>query len=266
VLGANVLTSLAPDIYKAADMIGRELVGIMPSVTINGDSTERAAKGQPIRSHFTRPATVNTTFAPAMVIPEGTDQTVDNKSFSLNQYASVQIPWTGEDVKYINNGVGFQTVYGDQVIQAMRAIVNKIEGYAWGLTRAGASRAWGTAGTTPFASNFNEVPQIRKILVDNGCPMDGAVSLILDTTAGANLRSLAQLQKANEAGGTELLRQGTLLNLSNLYLKESAAPVSVAGHGRQLRDQRRVRGRRDGDHPGDRRRHHAGRRRGDLRG
>lgn len=229
-LGANVLTNLAPDIYKAADLIARELVGFVPSIILNGDGSTRVAKGQPVRSHFTRPVTVNTNFAPAMTIPEGTDQTVDNKTLTVNQYASVQIPWTGEDVKYINNGVGFETIYGDQIMQAMRAIVNKIEGYVWGVMRVAASRAYGTAGTTPFASNFNEVPQVRKILVDNGCPDDHQVTLVMDTTAGANLRSLAQLQKVNEAGNEALLRRGTLLDLQNLMLKESAG-VGVVTKG-----------------------------------
>ena len=223
VLGANVLTSLAADIYKAADVVGRELVGIIPSCTINGDGTERVAKGGVVRSHFTRTPSVNTSFAPSMTIPEGTDQTVDNKTMTLNNFASVQIPWTGEDMKHVNNGSGFETVYGDQIAQAMRAIVNTIEAYMGVLVKNGAARAFGTAGTTPFGSNFNEVAEIRQILVDNGCPMDdGQSTLVLSTTAGTKLRNLAQLQKANEAGGDSLLRRGTLLDLQGLMLKESA--------------------------------------------
>jgi hypothetical protein len=219
---ANVLTNLAADIYKAADMVGRELVGIIPSATINGDGSTRAAKGDNIRSHFTRTPTVNTSFAPSMTIPEGTDQTIDNKTLTINQYASVQIPWTGEDIKHVNNGSGFESIYGDQIVQAMRAIVNTMESYLWVLVKNGSSRAFGTAGTTPFGSNFNEVAEIRQILVDNGCPMDGQVSLVLNTAAGTKLRNLAQLQKVNEAGGNELLRQGELLNLQGIRLKESA--------------------------------------------
>lgn len=222
---ANVLTSLAADIYVAADMVGRELTGIIPSVTINGGS-ERAALNDTVRSHFTRTPTV-TTITPSMTIPEGDDQTVDNKTLTLDTTAAVKIPWTGEDIKHVNNGSGFQTIYGDQIKQAFRAIANQIETSLWNAVRKGASRAYGTAGTTPFASNFNEIPQLRKILADNGMPFDGQVSLCVNTTAGANLRSLAQLQKVNEAGSSELLKQGTLLDLQGFFLKESAAVTTV---------------------------------------
>lgn len=224
---ANVLTNLAADIYKAADMVGRELVGFIPSVTVNGDATTRAAKGDTIRSFATRAVTVNTSFAPAMTIPEGTDQTVDTKTMTLDTYASVQIPWTGEDMKHVNNGSGFETVYGDQIRQAIRAICNAVETSIWQTAYKGSSRAIGTAGTTPFASNHNTLAQVRQILADNGCPMDGQCTLVMNTAAGVNMRNLTQLQKANEAGGVELLRQGALLDLQGLMIKESSAPVVV---------------------------------------
>lgn len=224
---ANVLNNLAADIYKAADVVGRELVGFIPSSTINGDATVRAAKGDTIRAAFTRTPSVNTSFAPSMTIPEGTDQTVDNKTMTLDNYASVQIPWTGEDIKHVNNGSGFETIYGDQIKQAMRAICNNIESTVATAAYKGASRAIGSAGTTPFASNFDTVAQVRQILVDNGCPTDNAITLVLNSAAGTKLRNLAMLQKVNEAGGSDLLRQGTLLDLQGLMIKESA---QVASH------------------------------------
>lgn len=219
---ANVLTNLAADIYKAADVVGRELVGFIPSVTVNGDAVTRAAKGDTIRSHFTRTPTVSTSFAPAMTIPEGTDQTVDNKTMVVDTFATVQIPWTGEDMKHVNNGSGFETIYGDQIRQAMRAICNTIELSLFTTAYQGASRATGTAGTTPFASTIDVVADVRKILVDNGCPMDGNVSLVMNTAAGAAMRKLTNLYKVNEAGGSDMLRQGVLLDLQGLMLRESA--------------------------------------------
>lgn len=218
---ANVLTDLAADIYKAADIVGRELVGFIPSVTINAGS-ERAAVGQTVRSHFTRAATVGN-LTPAMTIPEGTDQEVDNKTLTISKQRGVAIPWTGEDIKYVNGGSGFTTIYGDQIKQAMRAIVNEIEAELAVEAYTNASRAAGAAGTTPFASNIDELVDVRKIIVDNGMPFnDGQLSLVMDTIAGAKLRKLTSLQKVNEAGGSDLLRQGTLLELMGIMLKESA--------------------------------------------
>ncbi len=224
---ANVLTDLAADIYKAADVVGREQVGLIPSATVNGDATTSAAKGDTIRAHFTRTPSVSTTYSPSMTIPEGTDQTVDNKTMSLDTYANVQVPWTGEDMKHVNNGNGFETIYGDQIAQAMRAIVNSIEAAGCAAAYKAASRAYGTAGTTPFGSNFNEVAEVRQILVDNGCPInDGNVSLVVNTLAGTNLRQLATLTGVNTAGTDATLRRGELLNLQGLSIKESAGIAS----------------------------------------
>lgn len=223
---ANVLTNLAADIYKAADVVGRELVGFIPASTINADGSERVAKGDTVRASFTRSASA-VDVSEAMTIPEGTDQTVDNKTLSISKSRAVQIPYTGEDVRHLNNGIGFDTVYGDQIVQAMRTLTNEIEADLATEAYTNSSRAFGTAGTTPFGSNFSEVAEIRQILVDNGMPQnDGQVSLVLNTLAGTNLRQLAQLQKANEAGGTDLLRQGILLDLQGLGIRESAAVAS----------------------------------------
>ena len=219
---ANVLTNLAADIYKAADVVGRELVGFIPASTINANGSERAAKGDTVRASFTREASaVNVT--ESMTIPEGTDQTVDNKTLSITNARAVQIPYTGEDVLHLNNGIGFETVYGDQIAQAMRTLTNEMEADLAEEAYKNASRAFGTAGTTPFGSNFSEIAEIRQILVDNGMPAnDGQCSLVLNTLAGTNLRQLAQLQQANTAGGTDLLRQGILLDLQGLGIRESA--------------------------------------------
>ena len=222
----NTLTNLAADIYKAADVVGRELVGFIPAVTVNGDATTQAAKGDTIRAAFTRTPTVSTSYSPSMTIPEGTDQTIDNKTMTLDTYANVQIPWTGEEILHMNNGSGFETAYGDQIKQAMRAIANSIETAIGTAAYTASSRAFGTAGTAPFGSDFNSIPEVRQILVDNGCPFDGNVSLVINSLAGTNLRQLAQLQKANEAGGSDMLRQGTLLDLQGFMLRESAGVSS----------------------------------------
>lgn len=217
----NVLTSLAADIYRAADTVSRELVGFIPAVTIN-TGVERVAYGQTVRSHFTRAATV-VPLAPSMTIPEGTDQTIDNKTLTLSKQRGVGIPWTGEDIRFVNGGAGYETIYGDQIAQAMRSLVNEIEVDLATEAYQNASRAVGSAGTTPFGSNLDLLVDARKIIADNGQPtQDGRLSLVMDTAAGAKLRKLANLQKVNEAGDSRLLRQGVLLDIMGMMLRESA--------------------------------------------
>lgn len=219
---ANVLTDLAPDFYKRADTIGRELVGFIPSATLNADGSERIELNGTVRSHFTREAT-EVDVTPSMAVPEGTDQAVDNKTLTLDKAKAIQIPWTGEDIKKVNRGSGFSTILGDQVEQAMRRLANLVEIDAATEAYQNASRAIGTAGTTPFGSNFDEVAQLEQILVDNGAPTsDNRSTLVINSLAGTNLKNLAQLQKANEAGGDQLLRQGMLLDLQNIMIKRSA--------------------------------------------
>ena len=160
---ANVLTDLAADIYKAADVVGRELVGFIPASTINANGSERAAKGDVVRASFTRAATA-VDVTEAMTIPEGTDQTVDNKTLSITNARAVQIPYTGEDIRHLNNGIGFETVYGDQIKQAMRTLCNEIEadlGEAAGTaTPAGTV---GTGGTTPVSYTHLTLPTNREV-------------------------------------------------------------------------------------------------------
>jgi hypothetical protein len=223
---ANTLTDLAADIYVAADVVGRELVGYIPASTINS-GTERAALNDTVRSFATQAASVvNST--PSMTIPEGTDQTVDNKTMTLSKNRSVQIPYTGEDIKHLNNGSGFETIYGDQLAQAMRALANEME-TDLATVAATASRAYGTAATTPFgtANDYTDASNVLRILKDNGAGKLNN-SMVIDTAAGANF--LGKQAAVNSTGTESILRQGVILDVSGMPIRESAAvPSQTAG-------------------------------------
>lgn len=216
---ANTLTGLMPDLYAGLDVVSRELVGFIPSVMRNA-SIERAAVGENVTYHVA-PASSAFNVTPAMAVPEPTDQTIGTGQITITKSRGVNFGFIGEEQKGLNNGPGYLSVQADMFAQALRTLVNEIEVDLAVEATANASRAYGTAGTTPFASNVGESAQIRKILDDNGAPKSDR-SLIIDTTAGANLRTLAQLTKANEAGTTMTLRQGELLDLNGLSIKESA--------------------------------------------
>lgn len=220
---ANTLTSLVPDLYESLDIVSRELAGFIPSVTLDA-TAERAALNQAIRIPIT-PAAPAEDVSPGQLPPDDGDQTVGNTPFTITKSRMVPFRWTGEEQKGINTGPGYANIRRDQITQAIRTLVNEIE-VDVGKTAYLASRATGTAGTTPFASTLGDTAQVRKILSDNGAPLSD-LQCVIDTTAGANIRTLAQLTKANEAGTTALRAQGTLLELHGFVLRESAG---VARH------------------------------------
>lgn len=228
---ANTLTDLIPDVYSALDVVSRELVGFIPAVT-RDPTTERAAVGQVVRS-FVAPAATATDITPGVTPPDDGDQTIGNVSVQITRARRVPFRWNGEQSRGINNGgPGVLSIQQAQIAQAIRTLTNEMEGDL-ALNAKKASRAYGTAGTTPFASDLSDTAQARKILVDNGAPTSD-LHLVMDTTAGAKMRTLSNLTKANEANDATLLRQGELLNVHGFALRESAGvirPASGTGAG-----------------------------------
>lgn len=216
---ANTLTSLIPDLYAGLDVVSRELVGFVPSVTRNV-SAERAALNENV-TYPIAPSLASANISPAMTVPEPTDRTIGNGAIKITKSKCVEFGFVGEEQRGLNNGPGYLTVQADLFAQALRTLVNEIEVDLATEARMNASRAYGTAAQTPFGSNVGESAQVRKILDDNGAPLS-ARSLIINTSAGAALRTLSNLTKANEAGTSMTLRDGELLNLSGLSIKESA--------------------------------------------
>lgn len=219
----NTLTALIPTLYQAADIVLREAIGFIPAVTL-APSAARAALNQSVDVPISR-ALPAEDIVPGVTPPSTGGQTIDKTQITVTKSQAVPFLWTGEDQRQVDNGPGYENLRRSQVAQAFRTLANNVETTLAGLYIR-SSRAYGTSGTTPFASSVSELAQVRKILVDNGAsPTE--LQAVIDTTAGANLRSLSQLTKANEAADTTLLRQGLLSSLSGFDIRESAAVVTT---------------------------------------
>lgn len=223
---ANTLTNLIPTLYESLDVVSRELVGAIPCATLDAD-VSRAAVGQLVTT-FQTPAATATDITPGVTPPDDGDQSIGNVSLSITKSRRVPFRWNGEQTLSLANGggVGSAAIRNHQLTQAIRTLVNEMERDVIAAARVAASRAYGTAGTTPFASNLGDPAQVRKILDDNGAPPSDRC-MVIDTAAGANLRTMAQLTKANEAGTTMTLRDGELLNIHGMSLHESAGVSAV---------------------------------------
>lgn len=225
--GTNTLTNLIPNLYAAMDVVSRELVGAIPTITLDADFT-RAAVGQTVYS-FQTPSATATDITPGVTPPNDGDQTINNVSMTITKARRVPFRWAGEQTLQMNSGgmgPGFQNIRNDQIVQAIRTLVNEMEADVVAAIRAAASRAYGTAGTAPFASSLGDSAQVRKILDDNGAPMSNR-SLIIDTSAGASLRTLGQLTKLNESGTLMTMRDGELLNLHGFSIHESGQIAQI---------------------------------------
>lgn len=220
------LTGLTEILYQARDQVVREPTGFAQGVTVNGGS-EGVSAGGTVTSLRTADATLETTYTPAMTPPDAADITTAADTLTLGSYAGASIPLKGEQFAQLANTVGAELALKQLYAQAIRKIINTMEAAIGTAAKNASSRATGTAGTTPFASNWNTINSLRQILEDNGCTMDdGELSLVINTAAGTNLRNLSQLTKANEAATDVTLRRGELLNISGFSIRTSAGVAS----------------------------------------
>lgn len=223
---ANTLTNLIPELYANLDVVSRELVGFVPAVTLDATAS-RAAKDQTVRS-FVAPASSASDVTPGLYAPDVGDQTIGNVTLTISKVRKVPIRWNGEEELNLAAGHGAAAIRASQIQQAFRTLANEIE-TDLGALHIYASRAAGAAATTPFgtANDYTAASLTRKILADNGAPLSD-LQLVVDTAAGANIRG--KQAAAADAGTTSILRQGVLLDINGMMIRESAqVPSFTAG-------------------------------------
>ena len=216
---ANTLTDLAPDLYAALDVVSRELVGMIPSVTVDA-RVNQAAVGQIVRSHVVPAANALIDNTPAMAFPTAAYQTIGNQEITITKSKSAPFSWQGNEQDLLNSGAGYMSVRANQMAQAMRKLVNDMEADLCALY-ATTSRAAGTVGTVPFVSNTAALSAARKVLVDNGAPISD-LQLVIDTNAGANLQTLFNINSARDQAAANLSDQGILTTIGSTQVRESA--------------------------------------------
>ena len=216
---ANVLTALTPVLYSAAQEVSNEPTGVIGSINMNFDD-KGVAIGDSVKVPVA-PAASSSTYTPGMTTSAGTDATADAVSIGITANEAVSWNLNGEQMQSLENADSDKEWARQMIAQGMRALRNKMEIAAVAAVKSGASRALGTAGTTPFGSNINEIAELRKLLLDNGAPL-ADLNLVVDTSAGLNLMKLGIIQQAYQAGSDEERRQGKFLRQFGFQIKESA--------------------------------------------
>jgi len=219
----NTFTALAPTLFSAAKEVAQEPMGALDSINMNFDS-----KGVAIGDSVTvpvAPAAAVTTFTPAMTKAAGTDKIAESIAVIITANQETMWHLTGEQQKSLANAESDKEWVSQMIKQGMRSLRNAAEAAACSVIYKGASRAWGTPATTPFATTIDDIANIYKILKDNGAPM-ADLQMVIDTNAGLNARKLAIIQQADQAGTDAERRTGNFLRQFGFAIKESAGIAS----------------------------------------
>lgn len=223
---ANTLTGLVPTIYTALDVVSRELIGFIPNVTRDATS-ESGAVGQTVRSPVV-PAASLEDITPGAVPADSGDQTIGYVDVSITKSKAYPIRWTGEEQLSVSQFGQVNTILAAQFEQGFRTLANSVESDLALLAKTRTSRAYGTAGTTPFgtAADLTDLGEMNRILDDNGAPATGRV-LVLGSAARAKLEGKhSELFKVNESGDAgAMLRQRQMRQLMGFTMGYSAGIV-----------------------------------------
>lgn len=216
---ANTLSALQPVLYSAAQTVSNEAFGVVSSITTSFDD-KGVAIGDSVKVPIA-PTRTPTDFTAGVAGAQGDDAVATTADVAIT--ASKKVSWhmTGEQIKSLQNATSDKEWVRQLVAQGMRSLRNLAEVAAVTAIKEGASRAVGTAGTNPFASDIAIIPDVRKVLFDNGAPM-ADLQLCIDSTAGVAARKLGIIQQAYQAGSEEERRSGDLLRQFGFNIRESA--------------------------------------------
>lgn len=216
---ANTLTAIAPVLYSAAQQVSAEPFGIVDAIFTDFDN-QGVAKGDKVKVPVA-PSRSASDFTPSNVSSTGSDATAMDVAVEITKSRKVDWHLTGEQQRSLENGGTNQEWIRQLIAQGMRTLRNEAEVDAAKAVSLGVSRAVGTAGTTPFASDIKLLTAARKILRDNGAPM-ADLQLVLDTAAEKNLLDNSIIAQAEQAGSDEERRQGRILRQYGFRINSSA--------------------------------------------
>ncbi len=227
---ANTLTNLLPDFYEALDVVSRELTGYIPAVNRDSD-VARAAIGQTVYVPETSAETSANNTA-AVNAPDTGDNTTEGIPVAITKSKHVPIRFSGEETRGLSNAGTFSTIMADRAFQGMRSLVNEIESDLHTEAYNSASRAVGTAGSTPFgtAADMTDFANVLGVLEENGAPTND-LQIVLGHAAIGNLRGKQSgLFKVNEAGSDDMLRNGMTDRIMKMAVRHSD-PITVHTKG-----------------------------------
>lgn len=215
----NTLTALTPTLFSAAREVAAEPFGCVAAIKSDFDD-KGVAKGDSVDVPVApvRPAS---DFTPAATSSTGGNSTASTVKVQITKSRKVDWHLTGEQIRSLENAGVVPDWVGQTVAQGMRTLRNECEIDCAAAIKVGASRAVGTAGTNPFATNLDTLVDARQVLQDNGAPL-ADLQVVMNTSAGASLRKQGVIVNAYQAGSDQERRSGVLQRQHGFMPHESA--------------------------------------------
>lgn len=211
------------DIFLGLKEVSNEPTGFIQSVNTS-TGAEVAAIGDQIKIPSGTAGAVEDTPVGYSNPTEG-NSNVNRGTMEITKSRTVKIDWKGEHQKAVMNSGVMGTILAQQFADAFRKLRNEIEADVYAEACRGASRAYGTIGSTPFATgnNMADLANMKGILDANGASPSNR-TVILSPAAEINLLSnQMNMIKVNEAGSEALLRQGIVMPTYGFNVRSSAA-------------------------------------------
>ncbi len=207
---ANTFTATIPTIMAEALDVLRESAATLSAVNVDYGS-QAAEPGDTI----TIPKPIAQTAAavtPSNTPPANTDTTTATVTIALNKWQKTDFQMSDKDAKEIDAGNFRRTQAGE----AVRALANKIDQDLLdeATSDSGTYNHFGTAGTTPFASEalLATVWQkgARAELRKANAPFGPDIFVMVDEDAEGELTSLTQFTDADRTGSTMGILEGAI--------------------------------------------------------
>ncbi len=218
----NTLTNLQPTLYSVAQEVSNEPFGIVAGINTNFDD-----KGVAIGDKVTvpvAPVRAADDYSPSMNLNAGNagaDATAGKVDVEItaNRYCDFHL--TGEQEKSLQNGGTDQEWFRQLIAQSMRTLRNEADVAAYAAIKKGASRALGTAGSTPFSTGVDELADMNNLLYNLGAPMTDA-QFVMSSAARANFMKTGVYQYAYANGSDADRKAGILSREFGFSLRASA--------------------------------------------
>ena len=220
---ANAIENLTPQILANILSVLRETC-VLPNLVNNSYSSDAAAQGSTIDINDLNDMTafdVTPGATPASNVIS--DVASAKKQLVLNKFQAATFVMTDKEIKEVQEGTRPRAIE-----KAVKALANKINSEIFALYKE-VYNVVGTAGVNPFGTSTLEAQQAARVLNSALAPMDER-RMVLDPFGYANALGLSVLQKVNESGDSEALRDGTITRALGFdWYQDQQVPTHTLG-------------------------------------